>query len=287
MLSGGLHSPTPLLLARQACIGLSSLLAATMSSSSKSTRPSVSTDWTVKQYNPRHTAWPYKARDFTRQDESSDTDFYSSPRFVTHIDDHAIQALTGYYENVLPQHGKILDFCSSWISHYPHRIEKAVKDREVEVYGMGMNYAELDANPILGNKEKTSTRMIMDLNQTPDISGTAGERVEFDAATCVVSIDYLAKPLEVLSSLRRRMRDNGVVHLAISNRAFWHKVVRRWTEVGEEERLMMVADYLHFSGWRNVEIVTLLENEPKTSKMGMVDMLGMSHDPLWVVRGTK
>jgi hypothetical protein len=39
-------------------------------------------------------AWPFKATDFSRYDESTDDGFYESPRFVTHIDDPAIDALT-------------------------------------------------------------------------------------------------------------------------------------------------------------------------------------------------
>lgn len=34
--------------------------------------------------------WPFRDSDFQRYDESDDADFYSSPRFVTHIDDPAI-----------------------------------------------------------------------------------------------------------------------------------------------------------------------------------------------------
>jgi len=45
--------------------------------------------------------WPeeafFRATDFQRQDESTDTSFYNSPRFVTHIDDPAIKALTGTF----------------------------------------------------------------------------------------------------------------------------------------------------------------------------------------------
>ncbi len=45
------------------------------------------------------------------------------PRFVTHIDDGAIAALTRYYEKVFPPSGQkgmaMLDMCSSWVSHYP------------------------------------------------------------------------------------------------------------------------------------------------------------------------
>lgn len=44
---------------------------------------------------------PYKAEDFGRYDEAPDTFFYSSPRFVTHIDDGAISALTKYAQVAL------------------------------------------------------------------------------------------------------------------------------------------------------------------------------------------
>ncbi len=37
---------------------------------------------------------PWTAEDFQRYDESSDANFYIQPRFVTHIDDGAIGALT-------------------------------------------------------------------------------------------------------------------------------------------------------------------------------------------------
>lgn len=50
---------------------------------------------------------------------SSDSTFYEAPRFVTHIDDPAIAALTKYYSKVLPQSEtpgvSILDMCSSWV----------------------------------------------------------------------------------------------------------------------------------------------------------------------------
>lgn len=50
---------------------------------------------------------------------SSDSTFYEAPRFVTHIDDPAIAALTKYYSKVLPESEtpgvSILDMCSSWV----------------------------------------------------------------------------------------------------------------------------------------------------------------------------
>ncbi|KAJ4899335.1 S-adenosyl-L-methionine-dependent methyltransferases superfamily protein [Raphanus sativus] len=44
--------------------------------------------------------FPFKEEDFQRFDESSDSTFYEAPRFVTHIDDPAIAALTKYYSKV-------------------------------------------------------------------------------------------------------------------------------------------------------------------------------------------
>ncbi|KAL9094645.1 MAG: hypothetical protein Q9165_003205 [Trypethelium subeluteriae] len=252
----------------------------------------------VEPYVPRHASWPYSSIDFQRQDPSTDASFYSSPRFVTHIDDHAISQLRNYYADVLPTRGRILDFCSSWISHYPPTIEEATKDGELIVVGMGMNKAELEANPVLRRED---ARVLRDLNEDAEIpsevaSVGGGDKEEgFDAATCVVSIDYLVRPVEILSSLRQRMKPGGTVHLAVSNRCFPTKAVSRWLRVDEQERLQMVGDYLHFAGWKNIEIVDLGDKEedrkeqaPTTSFAALVRSMGMGgHDPLWIVRGTR
>jgi len=42
-----------------------------------------------------NTAFPEQF--FQRQDESADENFYSQPRFVTHIDDATISSLTEFY----------------------------------------------------------------------------------------------------------------------------------------------------------------------------------------------
>ena len=73
--------------------------------------------------DPRWPAqFPFAPDQFERYDESSDTLFYDSPRFVTHIDDAAIAALTDFYAHSFPPPGEgvaLLDICSSWICHYP------------------------------------------------------------------------------------------------------------------------------------------------------------------------
>ena len=254
-------------------------------------------DWPVKQYTPRHTSWPYNPSDFNRQDNSPDGNFYSAPRFVTHIDDAAIATLRTYYDKTLPRKGKILDFCSSWISHYPKSLEDAAADGELAVVGMGMNDAELKANKILN-----AGRLLVDLNDNPDISGALRnanvvgdeEAGKLDASTNVVSTDYLTKPVEVLRSLRDVTKTGGTVHLTISNRCFPTKAISRWLRIEEEERLLMVGDFLHFAGWQNIEIVELsngtISEDQQSSQQGLQRILGWmarSRDPLWVVRATK
>ncbi len=193
----------------------------------------------------------------------------------------------------------MLDLCSSWVSHLPPSLEEparksargetAGKDGGLEVVGLGMNKQELDANPVL------KTRVLQDLNTTPGLDEQVGEYL--DATVCVVSIDYLTKPVEVLRSVLDRTKEGGKVHLIISNRCFPTKVVGRWLQVGERERLQMVAGYLWWAGWRDVEIVDVVEDGPRSNNAerdvgGVVGRLkgwigGGGGDPLWVVRGMK
>ncbi|KAL1297126.1 hypothetical protein AAFC00_004703 [Neodothiora populina] len=155
----------------------------------------------------------------------------------------------------------------------------------------------LSKNPVL-NK-----RILQNLNNTPTVpvEVCGGQHAEgtglLDASTCVVSIDYLIHPLEVLSSLRERTRIGGTVHLAVSNRCFPSKAVSRWLESTEEQRLAMVGDYLWFSGWKDVEIIDVkagyqqCANAPDQGQSGLqgfMSMMGMTHeDPLWVVRARR
>lgn len=71
--------------------------------------------------------WPFTAKDFRRQDESTDDYFYSQPRLVYHIDDSAVKALTKYYKTVFFNDATILDICSSWVSHFPQVITTIYK----------------------------------------------------------------------------------------------------------------------------------------------------------------
>lgn len=145
---------------------------------------------------------------------------------------------------------------------------EAAEKGELVVLGTGMNEQELRRNPVL------KAFSVQDLNEDPDIALPREQNVNLDASTCVVSIDYLTKPVEVLESIRARTNEGGKVHLAISNRCFPTKVVGRWLRINEEERLNMVGDYLHWAGWKDIEIVSVVQ-------------ASWLKDPLWVVRATK
>ncbi|GAM84780.1 hypothetical protein ANO11243_027810 [Dothideomycetidae sp. 11243] len=257
---------------------------------STSTPPQPSTQtYNSQPYTPRHKTWPYKPSDFSRHDSSPDTSFYGPARFVTHIDDAAIASLQTYYATALPVKGRILDFCSSWISHYPPSVTAAASNGALQIIGTGMNAAELQRNEVLN-----AGRLVRDLNATPSIPPEVATGGTLDAATCVVSIDYLTQPVEVLQSLRGMMKLDGMVHLVVSNRCFPTKAVARWLRVSEQERLLMVADYLHFAGWTGIEILDLKAGERTDDQGGdaqrgfkeLMRSFGMgADDPLWVVRG--
>ena len=127
--------------------------------------------------DPRYERFP--ARFFERDDSQDDTSFYREPRLVTHIDDHAIAAVGALYDE-LAITGDVLDLMSSWISHF------RTAPRSLTV--LGMNRAELDANPM------ATGRVVHDLNLEPVLPFADAL---FDAVTCCVSVDYLVRPLEV------------------------------------------------------------------------------------------
>ena len=59
------------------------------------------------------------------------------PRFVNHIDEKTIEAITSFYEDYLVPGSAFVDLMSSWVSHLPISIKLK------EVVGLGLNNDEL------------------------------------------------------------------------------------------------------------------------------------------------
>jgi Methyltransferase domain len=149
--------------------------------------------------------WPYSEQDFARMDESNDAVFYDSARLVYHIDDAAVAALTKYYSENLKDGEDVLDICSSWVSHYPKDFKGG------KVVGLGMNEYELSQN------RQLTDYVVKDLNADPVLPF---EDTSFDKVTCVVSVDYLNKPLEIFKEIGRVLRPGGECIISMSNRCF-------------------------------------------------------------------
>ncbi|XP_020521658.1 uncharacterized protein LOC18432221 isoform X3 [Amborella trichopoda] len=181
--------------------------------------------------------FPFKEEDFQRFDESSDSLFYSTPRFVTHIDDPAIAALTKFYSAVFPPSNSpgvcLLDLCSSWVSHYP----KGYK--QDKIVGLGMNEEELQRNPVL------TDYVVQDLNVNPKLP--FGDN-SFDAITNAVSVDYLNKPIDVFKEMQRVLKPGGLAIMSFSNRCFWTKAISIWTSTGDVDHVWIVGAYFHYAG---------------------------------------
>jgi len=131
---------------------------------------------------------PFSKKDFLRADEGDDENFYTLPRLVYHIDEPAVAALTQYYRANIPAGSQILDICSSWVSHYPLEF----KDKMKRISGTGMNALELAANDQLTDYQARN------LNVNPNLPY---DENTFDVVTCVVSIDYLIHPIDVLKEV--------------------------------------------------------------------------------------
>jgi SAM-dependent methyltransferase len=191
---------------------------------------------------------------FERIDPSPDPLFYVAPRLVNHIDDATIAALSGYYGEVLPPGGAVLDLMSSWVSHLPAHVAFA------RVAGLGMNREELAANPRL------TELCVHDLNACP-VLPYASE--SFDAVLCAVSVQYLVRPIEVFAEVRRVLRRGGMSIVAMSHRCFPSKAVRAFHVLPRDGRFELVATYHALAG--GFDAAACLDRSPPAA------------DPLWIV----
>ena len=197
---------------------------------------------------------------FRKADPAPDAAFYAAPRFVAHIDDGAIAAVTALYREAFPTGGTVLDLMSSWVSHLPEDAAYA------EVIGLGMNARELAANPRLDRW------LVQDLNADPALPL---DDDSVDAVGLCVSIQYLQRPVEVLREVWRVLRPGGVLAVTFSNRCFPTKAVAIWQALTGPEQGELVALYLRRAG--------LVEVQPRE----LLPPGQRGRDPLWAVTGRK
>ena len=173
---------------------------------------------------------PFPPDFFDRVDAEPDVEFYSWARLVTHIDEGAIAAVGGLYEE-LGIEGDVLDLMGSWVSHF--------RTPPARLTVLGMNTDELAANPA------ARTTVVHDLNAEPRMPLADAS---FDAAVCCVSVDYLVRPVEVFADVARVVRPGGPFVCTFSNRCFPTKAIRGWLYTSDLQHCEIVARYFKLSG---------------------------------------
>jgi SAM-dependent methyltransferase len=200
---------------------------------------------------------------FDRYDQTPDTWFYAQPRFVEHIDDGALAAVTQLYRELFPPGGHVLDLMSSWVSHLPEDVTFA------RVVGLGLNEEELAANPRLDE------RLVQNLNSTPRLPF---ESDAFDAAGICVSIQYLVEPVEVLREVGRVLRPGAPLVITFSNRCFPTKAVAIWQALDDLGHTELVMRYLRGAGnWTDVRALDRSPRAPGADPLFAV--VGLSARP--------
>ena len=208
---------------------------------------------------------------FSRDDETPDSQFYTKPRYVQHIDDTAIEIIRNTYGRFLKDDTHVLDLMSSWQSHLPEKL------RFSRLVGLGLNDSELKKNPRL------SEFMVQDLNVN---SRLPFESNRFDAVVCTVSVEYLVKPLAVFKEVSRILRTDGHFIVTFSNRWFPTKAIKIWQELHEFERMGMILEYFSCSGgFKNLQTYSI-RGLPRPSSDKYFPELRHA-DPVFAIWGQK
>ncbi len=173
--------------------------------------------------------------DRVKIDSSDDQSFYNHPRYVYHISESFRNRLTDIYSEYLYDHHVILDLMSSWVSHLPNNISYK------KVIGHGMNDSELSSN------KRLNSFWVQDLNKSQNLPI---EDSSIDVGLIVAGWQYLQYPEKVSLELSRIIKANSLLIISFTNRAFWTKSPKIWSDSSEEKRVNYVKSVLFSTGWR-------------------------------------
>ena len=202
-------------------------------------------------------------------DPNNDQEFYTFPRFVTHVDQGFIDQLTNLYRERLQPQTSVLDLMSSWVSHLPDDLQFD------HVEGHGMNQEELAKNPRLDHY------FVQNLNDNPKFPL---EDNHFDAVLIAVSVQYLQYPEAIFSEIHRILKPGGMVIVSFSNRMFYQKAISAWRDGTDAMRIQLVKNYFRsISGFSKPEVIKNVSNLP--SFLQMLGMMGA--DPFYAVISLK
>ena len=181
-----------------------------------------------------------------KQDESNDSLFYSTPKFVYHLDSNFRNNLSKVYEREIKKNSFVLDLMSSWDSYLPKNINYK------KVIGHGLNREELERNEAFDNY------WIQNFNINQNIPL---EDETIDYCLMVAAWQYLQYPEKITEEIARILNPNGKFIIAFSNRAFWHKAPNIWTYSNEIERIEYVREILVGNGFCEPRVIKKFTQE--------------------------
>jgi len=181
-----------------------------------------------------------------KPDESDDSLFYSSPKFVYHLDSNFRRNLSELYEKEIENNSSVLDLMSSWDSYLPKNIKYK------KVIGHGLNKEELEKNKAFDDYWIQN----FNINQKIPLNN---ETIDF--CLMVAAWQYLQFPEKIAEEIARILNQNGKVIIAFSNRAFWHKAPNIWTYSNEIERIEYVRNILVRNGFCEPTIIKKFTQE--------------------------
>ena len=203
----------------------------------------------------------------SKSDNQPDHYFYSTPRYVNHLDENFRSVLTQKYREILKENTIILDLMSSWVSHLP-------RDMKFQsVIGHGLNKDELNSNKLL-NRSWTQD---LNINQTLPL-----EDLSIDAVLIVAGWQYLQFPEFIAEEVYRVVKQGGIFMISFSNRAFWSKAPNIWSESNMVQRSEYITSILEQIGW-NIKEKVLIEYD--TSKF--LNLFQKENDPFASVIAVK
>ncbi len=173
-------------------------------------------------------------------DESNDLDFYSTPKFVYHLDSHFRKLLTEIYNKEINNDSIILDLMSSWDSYLP------TTKKYKKVIGHGLNKEELQRNKCFNNY------WIQNFNENQNIPL---ENESVDYCLMVAAWQYLQYPENISLEISRILKANGKFIISFSNRAFWTKAPNIWTSSDEAQRVEYVQKVLISNGFNKPKVI--------------------------------
>ena len=155
---------------------------------------------------------------------------------------------------------------SSWDSYLP------TTKRYKKVLGHGLNKEELERNKYFDKY------WIQNFNKDQKIPL---ETESIDFCLMVAAWQYLQYPENISMEISRILKNNGKLIIAFSNRAFWTKAPKIWTNSDEKQRVNYVRNVLVSNGF----------HEPKIIKKFVLNNLKilpfLNHDPFYCLIAKK